>query len=198
MYSRIHFCSLHAHPSQRKPFELTDGTCAAIKCTTKWIIYRCQIFSEPHRETAFILCSLWTQAWPSSPQPKQKSVLDCDLCYVVDQLYCSSGFLSKQCNFSFCWDCKKCHKWRRSLCWHSDENNDSFFSAAFFFQPKAFGQALLSEVFLRGNLIESDYFGLEFQNMQMNWVRARCFVFCFETDTLNIQDLTYKLTIHFR
>ncbi|XP_041790854.1 FERM, ARHGEF and pleckstrin domain-containing protein 2 isoform X3 [Chelmon rostratus] len=36
--------------------------------------------------------------------------------------------------------------------------------------PKAFGQTLLSEVFLRGNLIESDYFGLEFQNMQMNWV----------------------------
>uniref|UniRef100_UPI0037E7B317 FERM, ARHGEF and pleckstrin domain-containing protein 2 isoform X2 n=1 Tax=Semicossyphus pulcher TaxID=241346 RepID=UPI0037E7B317 len=36
--------------------------------------------------------------------------------------------------------------------------------------PKALGQALLSEVFLRGNLIESDYFGLEFQNMQMNWV----------------------------
>ncbi|KAM9848724.1 FERM, ARHGEF and pleckstrin domain-containing protein 2 [Aulostomus maculatus] len=36
--------------------------------------------------------------------------------------------------------------------------------------PKAFGQALLSDVFLRGNLIESDYFGLEFQNMQMNWV----------------------------
>ncbi|XP_075882829.1 FERM, ARHGEF and pleckstrin domain-containing protein 2 isoform X4 [Nelusetta ayraudi] len=36
--------------------------------------------------------------------------------------------------------------------------------------PKALGQTLLSEVFLRGNLIESDYFGLEFQNMQMNWV----------------------------
>ncbi|XP_076582782.1 FERM, ARHGEF and pleckstrin domain-containing protein 2 isoform X1 [Chaetodon auriga] len=36
--------------------------------------------------------------------------------------------------------------------------------------PKAFGQTLLSEVFLRGNLMESDYFGLEFQNMQMNWV----------------------------
>ncbi|XP_069007014.1 FERM, ARHGEF and pleckstrin domain-containing protein 2 isoform X1 [Embiotoca jacksoni] len=35
---------------------------------------------------------------------------------------------------------------------------------------KAFGQALLAEVFHRGNLIESDYFGLEFQNMQMNWV----------------------------
>ncbi|KAF7661403.1 hypothetical protein LDENG_00262150 [Lucifuga dentata] len=35
---------------------------------------------------------------------------------------------------------------------------------------KGFGQALLSEVFQRGNLIESDYFGLEFQNMQMNWV----------------------------
>ncbi|XP_076014892.1 FERM, ARHGEF and pleckstrin domain-containing protein 2 isoform X2 [Genypterus blacodes] len=35
---------------------------------------------------------------------------------------------------------------------------------------KALGQALLSEVFRRGNLIESDYFGLEFQNMQMNWV----------------------------
>lgn len=40
----------------------------------------------------------------------------------------------------------------------------------FFFQPKALGQTLLSEVFFRGNLIESDYFGLEFQNMQMNWV----------------------------
>ncbi|XP_061593534.1 FERM, ARHGEF and pleckstrin domain-containing protein 2 isoform X4 [Cololabis saira] len=36
--------------------------------------------------------------------------------------------------------------------------------------PKALGQSLLSEVFHRGNLIESDYFGLEFQNMQMNWV----------------------------
>ncbi|XP_029355691.1 FERM, ARHGEF and pleckstrin domain-containing protein 2 isoform X2 [Echeneis naucrates] len=36
--------------------------------------------------------------------------------------------------------------------------------------PKALGQALLAEVFHRGNLIESDYFGLEFQNMQMNWV----------------------------
>lgn len=35
--------------------------------------------------------------------------------------------------------------------------------------PKAIGQALLSEVYLRGNLIERDYFGLEFQNMQMNW-----------------------------
>ncbi|XP_008291395.1 FERM, RhoGEF and pleckstrin domain-containing protein 2 isoform X3 [Stegastes partitus] len=36
--------------------------------------------------------------------------------------------------------------------------------------PKAFGQSLLTEVFHRGNLMESDYFGLEFQNMQMNWV----------------------------
>ncbi|XP_037530948.1 FERM, ARHGEF and pleckstrin domain-containing protein 2, partial [Nematolebias whitei] len=36
--------------------------------------------------------------------------------------------------------------------------------------PKTLGQNLLSEVFHRGNLIESDYFGLEFQNMQMNWV----------------------------
>ncbi|KAM9762540.1 FERM, ARHGEF and pleckstrin domain-containing protein 2 isoform 2-T2 [Menidia menidia] len=36
--------------------------------------------------------------------------------------------------------------------------------------PKALGQVLLSEVFHRGNIIESDYFGLEFQNMQMNWV----------------------------
>lgn len=44
------------------------------------------------------------------------------------------------------------------------------FSFLFFFQPKALGQTLLSEVFFRGNLIESDYFGLEFQNMQMNWV----------------------------
>ncbi|XP_047442534.1 FERM, ARHGEF and pleckstrin domain-containing protein 2 isoform X2 [Mugil cephalus] len=36
--------------------------------------------------------------------------------------------------------------------------------------PRSLGQALLSEVFHRGNLIESDYFGLEFQNMQMKWV----------------------------
>ncbi|KAM4740089.1 FERM, ARHGEF and pleckstrin domain-containing protein 2 isoform 3-T3 [Anableps anableps] len=36
--------------------------------------------------------------------------------------------------------------------------------------PKSLGQTLLSEVFHRGNLIESDYFGLEFQNIQMNWV----------------------------
>ncbi|XP_041646781.1 FERM, ARHGEF and pleckstrin domain-containing protein 2 isoform X2 [Cheilinus undulatus] len=46
-----------------------------------------------------------------------------------------------------------------------DESQD-FFDI----ECKALGQALLSEVFLRGNLIESDYFGLEFQNMQMNWV----------------------------
>ncbi|XP_061744824.1 FERM, ARHGEF and pleckstrin domain-containing protein 2-like isoform X3 [Nerophis ophidion] len=35
---------------------------------------------------------------------------------------------------------------------------------------KALGQTLLSEVFLRGNLMESDYFGLEFHNTQMNWL----------------------------
>uniref|UniRef100_A0AAR2LJT2 FERM, ARHGEF and pleckstrin domain-containing protein 2 n=1 Tax=Pygocentrus nattereri TaxID=42514 RepID=A0AAR2LJT2_PYGNA len=34
----------------------------------------------------------------------------------------------------------------------------------------AVGQTLLSEVFQRINLIESDYFGLEFQNLQLNWV----------------------------
>uniref|UniRef100_A0A3Q2P477 FERM domain-containing protein n=1 Tax=Fundulus heteroclitus TaxID=8078 RepID=A0A3Q2P477_FUNHE len=39
--------------------------------------------------------------------------------------------------------------------------------------PKSLGQTLLSEVFHRGNLIESDYFGLEFQNMQMTWVCTR-------------------------
>lgn len=37
-------------------------------------------------------------------------------------------------------------------------------------EPKADGQFLLCDVFRRCNLIESDYFGLEFQNMQMNWV----------------------------
>ncbi|XP_019936556.2 FERM, ARHGEF and pleckstrin domain-containing protein 2 isoform X2 [Paralichthys olivaceus] len=46
-----------------------------------------------------------------------------------------------------------------------DESQD-FFEV----DPKALGQALLSEVFHRGNLIESDYFGLEYQNMQLNWV----------------------------
>uniref|UniRef100_A0A8C9W8U0 FERM, ARHGEF and pleckstrin domain-containing protein 2 n=1 Tax=Scleropages formosus TaxID=113540 RepID=A0A8C9W8U0_SCLFO len=40
-------------------------------------------------------------------------------------------------------------------------------------EVSAYGQALLSEVFRRLNLIESDYFGLEFQNMHMNWVRPR-------------------------
>ncbi|KAK1796786.1 hypothetical protein P4O66_009801 [Electrophorus voltai] len=37
-------------------------------------------------------------------------------------------------------------------------------------ETKANGQTLYSEVFRRINLIESDYFGLEFQNLQMNWV----------------------------
>ncbi|XP_063058080.1 FERM, ARHGEF and pleckstrin domain-containing protein 2 isoform X2 [Engraulis encrasicolus] len=37
-------------------------------------------------------------------------------------------------------------------------------------ETKADGQILLSEVFRRSNLMENDYFGLEFQNMQMNWV----------------------------
>ncbi|KAG9343559.1 hypothetical protein JZ751_013728 [Albula glossodonta] len=37
-------------------------------------------------------------------------------------------------------------------------------------QSKADGQALLTEVFQRFNLIESDYFGLEFQNTQMSWL----------------------------
>uniref|UniRef100_A0A4W4EC82 FERM, ARHGEF and pleckstrin domain-containing protein 2 n=1 Tax=Electrophorus electricus TaxID=8005 RepID=A0A4W4EC82_ELEEL len=39
-----------------------------------------------------------------------------------------------------------------------------------FYETKANGQTLYSEVFRRINLIESDYFGLEFQNLQMNWV----------------------------
>ncbi|KAM9482798.1 FERM, ARHGEF and pleckstrin domain-containing protein 2 [Clarias gariepinus] len=37
-------------------------------------------------------------------------------------------------------------------------------------ETKADGQMLLNEVYRRINLIESDYFGLEFQNVQMNWV----------------------------
>ncbi|XP_051996583.1 FERM, ARHGEF and pleckstrin domain-containing protein 2-like isoform X1 [Xyrauchen texanus] len=37
-------------------------------------------------------------------------------------------------------------------------------------ESKAVGQTLFSEVFRRINLIESDYFGLEFQNLQKNWV----------------------------
>ncbi|XP_064186771.1 FERM, ARHGEF and pleckstrin domain-containing protein 2 isoform X2 [Anguilla rostrata] len=36
-------------------------------------------------------------------------------------------------------------------------------------ETKADGQMLLSEVFKRCNLIESDYFGLEFMTMKMNW-----------------------------
>ncbi|KAJ8279421.1 hypothetical protein COCON_G00064870 [Conger conger] len=36
-------------------------------------------------------------------------------------------------------------------------------------ETKADGQMLLSEVFKRCNLIESDYFGLEFMNLQMKW-----------------------------
>uniref|UniRef100_A0A8C8JXH2 FERM, ARHGEF and pleckstrin domain-containing protein 2 n=1 Tax=Oncorhynchus tshawytscha TaxID=74940 RepID=A0A8C8JXH2_ONCTS len=37
-------------------------------------------------------------------------------------------------------------------------------------ESRADGQTLLSDVFRRSNLMESDYFGLEFQNMQMSWV----------------------------
>ncbi|KAK3557305.1 hypothetical protein QTP70_026616 [Hemibagrus guttatus] len=37
-------------------------------------------------------------------------------------------------------------------------------------ETKADGQTLLNDVYRRINLIESDYFGLEFQNVQMNWV----------------------------
>ncbi|XP_040039445.2 FERM, ARHGEF and pleckstrin domain-containing protein 2 isoform X1 [Gasterosteus aculeatus] len=45
------------------------------------------------------------------------------------------------------------------------DDSQEFFNV----DTKALGQYLLSEVFLRGNLIERDYFGLEFQNLQMNW-----------------------------
>uniref|UniRef100_A0A8B9K973 FERM, ARHGEF and pleckstrin domain-containing protein 2 n=1 Tax=Astyanax mexicanus TaxID=7994 RepID=A0A8B9K973_ASTMX len=37
-------------------------------------------------------------------------------------------------------------------------------------ESKADGQTVLTDVYRRINLIESDYFGLEFQNLQMNWV----------------------------
>uniref|UniRef100_A0A8C8I951 FERM, ARHGEF and pleckstrin domain-containing protein 2 n=1 Tax=Oncorhynchus tshawytscha TaxID=74940 RepID=A0A8C8I951_ONCTS len=40
-------------------------------------------------------------------------------------------------------------------------------------ESRADGQTLLSDVFRRSNLMESDYFGLEFQNMQMSWVGTR-------------------------
>lgn len=39
-------------------------------------------------------------------------------------------------------------------------------------QPKCDGQALLTRVWERVNLIEGDYFGLEFQNAPSCWVRA--------------------------
>ncbi|XP_020844665.1 FERM, ARHGEF and pleckstrin domain-containing protein 2 isoform X1 [Phascolarctos cinereus] len=37
-------------------------------------------------------------------------------------------------------------------------------------EPKCYGQILLTEVFKHLNLIESDYFGLEFQNVQSYWI----------------------------
>nr|XP_015216627.1 PREDICTED: FERM, RhoGEF and pleckstrin domain-containing protein 2 isoform X1 [Lepisosteus oculatus]XP_015216628.1 PREDICTED: FERM, RhoGEF and pleckstrin domain-containing protein 2 isoform X1 [Lepisosteus oculatus]XP_015216629.1 PREDICTED: FERM, RhoGEF and pleckstrin domain-containing protein 2 isoform X1 [Lepisosteus oculatus]XP_015216630.1 PREDICTED: FERM, RhoGEF and pleckstrin domain-containing protein 2 isoform X1 [Lepisosteus oculatus]XP_015216631.1 PREDICTED: FERM, RhoGEF and pleckstr len=37
-------------------------------------------------------------------------------------------------------------------------------------ESKSDGQSLLTEVFKRFNIIESDYFGLEYQNLQMNWM----------------------------
>ncbi|XP_070687708.1 FERM, ARHGEF and pleckstrin domain-containing protein 2 isoform X2 [Pempheris klunzingeri] len=60
----------------------------------------------------------------------------------------------------------KCHGRGLQIRVQGLDDSQEFFDI----DPKAFGQTLLSEVFLRGNLIESDYFGLEFQNMQMNWV----------------------------
>uniref|UniRef100_H3CC68 FERM, ARHGEF and pleckstrin domain-containing protein 2 n=1 Tax=Tetraodon nigroviridis TaxID=99883 RepID=H3CC68_TETNG len=56
---------------------------------------------------------------------------------------------------------------------HGLDDSQEFFDM----DPKALGQSLLSEVFFRGNLIESDYFGLEFQNILMNWVCKEAFVF---------------------
>uniref|UniRef100_H3CEY3 FERM, ARHGEF and pleckstrin domain-containing protein 2 n=1 Tax=Tetraodon nigroviridis TaxID=99883 RepID=H3CEY3_TETNG len=52
---------------------------------------------------------------------------------------------------------------------HGLDDSQEFFDM----DPKALGQSLLSEVFFRGNLIESDYFGLEFQNILMNWVSTK-------------------------
>ena len=43
-------------------------------------------------------------------------------------------------------------------------------------QPKCDGQVLLTQVWKRLNLIECDYFGLEFQNAQSCWV---CVTVCF-------------------
>ncbi|XP_041119590.1 FERM, ARHGEF and pleckstrin domain-containing protein 2 isoform X2 [Polyodon spathula] len=37
-------------------------------------------------------------------------------------------------------------------------------------ESKSDGQELMTKVFQRFNLIENDYFGLEFQNLQMNWM----------------------------
>ncbi|KAK9401092.1 FERM RhoGEF and pleckstrin domain-containing protein 2 [Crotalus adamanteus] len=37
-------------------------------------------------------------------------------------------------------------------------------------ESKCYGQKLLTEIFNRLNLIESDYFGIEFQNMQSYWI----------------------------
>ncbi|NWU92524.1 FARP2 protein, partial [Upupa epops] len=37
-------------------------------------------------------------------------------------------------------------------------------------ESKYYGQTLLTEVYKHLNLIESDYFGLEFQNVQLNWI----------------------------
>uniref|UniRef100_A0A803T173 FERM, ARHGEF and pleckstrin domain-containing protein 2 n=1 Tax=Anolis carolinensis TaxID=28377 RepID=A0A803T173_ANOCA len=37
-------------------------------------------------------------------------------------------------------------------------------------ESKSYGQKLLTEVFNRLNLVESDYFGIEFQNMQSYWI----------------------------
>lgn len=58
-------------------------------------------------------------------------------------------------------------------------------------EAKADGQTLLNDVYRRINLIESDYFGLEFQNVQMNWVWL-------EPTKLIVKQVRRPMNTHFR
>lgn len=54
----------------------------------------------------------------------------------------------------------------------SRKSLDATHLSSFPSQPKSHGQALLNSVWKRLNLVEYDYFGLEFQNVPSHWVRA--------------------------
>lgn len=164
----------------------------------KWIIYRCQILSAPHRQC--LVCVLSMAFFTSEKRFRQWSWL---FTYDVDQLCSPSSILvcSVPMQLLFQFEIESIRSgYLSSLCWGSDENNNFLFSLFLFF---SFSQKLLHRPSSLRFFLEATSWRvitLAWSFRTCKWTgyvhRQLWFLFPVWNRCMNIQELTCKLIKH--